>query len=274
MLCAGETWQATLSDGSQIFLEQISHHPPVSAFELCGPNGSYVFSGLSQPVVSFGVKNQTVKTVAKGYRAVAFPDGTKISIHYPAYYLKGMLGPGEGLGRLDAAGCSQGCMAQRRLACQRGRLQGCLQVWKDFVGRAWRGWRGCSVGSARSGWITCTQCSWPRSCPIALLEQRQPCGPHSPGSKAGPLFPVRCAGLLYTSMPRAEIGGTAEFDDELNGLHASITFGKVEGSRNPVLTRSDAFSGGSTCRAPPSRAAVCAWDYAAPGSIAFKPDGC
>lgn len=33
----GETWQAALSDGSTIFMEQISHHPPVSAFHIEGP---------------------------------------------------------------------------------------------------------------------------------------------------------------------------------------------------------------------------------------------
>ena len=35
----GETWQASLSDGSQMYMEQISHHPPVSAFHIEGPGG-------------------------------------------------------------------------------------------------------------------------------------------------------------------------------------------------------------------------------------------
>jgi hypothetical protein len=33
----GETWQAKLTDGSTMFMEQISHHPPVSAFNIEGP---------------------------------------------------------------------------------------------------------------------------------------------------------------------------------------------------------------------------------------------
>lgn len=41
----GETWQAAEPDGSQIFLEQISHHPPISAFQLLGPRGLYTFCG-------------------------------------------------------------------------------------------------------------------------------------------------------------------------------------------------------------------------------------
>ncbi len=62
----------------------------MSAFELHGPNNTYVFSGLSQPAVSYLLKTNAVKTTAKGYRVVAFPDGTKIDIQYPAYYLKGV----------------------------------------------------------------------------------------------------------------------------------------------------------------------------------------
>ena len=34
---AGETWQATLDDGSNVYFEQISHHPPVSAFSSLVP---------------------------------------------------------------------------------------------------------------------------------------------------------------------------------------------------------------------------------------------
>ncbi len=44
-------------------------------------------------------------------------------------------------------------------------------------------------------------------------------------------------------MPRADIVGEAEFDDVTNGLHATVRFGKVEGSSSMVLNRSDAFCG-------------------------------
>lgn len=34
----GETWQAQQAGGGcQIFMEQLSHHPPISAFEMIGP---------------------------------------------------------------------------------------------------------------------------------------------------------------------------------------------------------------------------------------------
>ena len=33
----GETFESVLSDGSRVYVEQISHHPPISAFQLDGP---------------------------------------------------------------------------------------------------------------------------------------------------------------------------------------------------------------------------------------------
>lgn len=87
----GETWQATQDGGRcQIYLEQISHHPPISAFELIGPENSYTFTGHSQPDVQY--KGSAVKTTAKGYRALQFPgDGTRIEIMYPSYYMRGIV---------------------------------------------------------------------------------------------------------------------------------------------------------------------------------------
>ncbi|KAG2492188.1 hypothetical protein HYH03_009436 [Edaphochlamys debaryana] len=87
----GETWQASLSDGTSMSMEQISHHPPVTAFHMEGPGGSYCFRGLSQPTVSIVVKYYGFKTVAKGFRYVEFPDGTRIELHYPQYMVKNVV---------------------------------------------------------------------------------------------------------------------------------------------------------------------------------------
>jgi len=85
----GETWQAFLPDGTSIFLEQISHHPPVSAFQMFGKNKKFYFHGLSQPVV--GYKANALKASAKGYRRVEFADGGAIDMSFPAYYIKGLV---------------------------------------------------------------------------------------------------------------------------------------------------------------------------------------
>ena len=52
VICAGETWQATLGDGSEVFFEQISHHPPVSAFQLIGPGVLLTSPGCKASFIS------------------------------------------------------------------------------------------------------------------------------------------------------------------------------------------------------------------------------
>ena len=49
---AGETWQAALDDGSEVYFEQISHHPPVSAFQLIGPGTAHCPDGVDCIVAS------------------------------------------------------------------------------------------------------------------------------------------------------------------------------------------------------------------------------
>jgi hypothetical protein len=85
----GETWQATLSDGTAVFMEQVSHHPPVAAFQLVGPGDVYTLSGISQPAVQY--KANGIKTLAKGHRSITFADGGRIEIQYPHYSIKGLL---------------------------------------------------------------------------------------------------------------------------------------------------------------------------------------
>ena len=61
-MCAGETWQATLGDGSKVYFEQISHHPPVSAFQLIGPGASWPPCSCMSTVKAF----QCIKAHATG----------------------------------------------------------------------------------------------------------------------------------------------------------------------------------------------------------------
>ncbi|GBF92151.1 hypothetical protein Rsub_04498 [Raphidocelis subcapitata] len=87
----GETWQAELEGGVTLFMEQVSHHPPVSAYQLVGPNGSWRFSGWSQPAVAPVVKFYGIKTLAKGRRRLELPDGTVIELFMPHYAIKGVV---------------------------------------------------------------------------------------------------------------------------------------------------------------------------------------
>lgn len=91
----GETWQAASSDGGGVtlFMEQVSHHPPVSAYELVGPGGAWKLSGWSQPAVAPVVKFYGIKTLAKGRRRFELPDGTRIDFYMPHYAIKGARRP-------------------------------------------------------------------------------------------------------------------------------------------------------------------------------------
>jgi hypothetical protein len=56
----GETFQAKCVDGSKIYVEQTSHHPPVSHYYVEGPNSRYIFSGWSECIVKFGMTQITI----------------------------------------------------------------------------------------------------------------------------------------------------------------------------------------------------------------------
>ena len=73
----GETYQAYLSDGGLVYLEQICHHPPISYITFEGPNDMFRFHGYS----NFAVKARWnhINLEVGGHKMVEFPDGTKIT---------------------------------------------------------------------------------------------------------------------------------------------------------------------------------------------------
>src|SRR5690606_11428179 len=66
--------------GSKVFLEQTSHHPPVSHYVLYGPNDNYKFYGYSN--FTSGAGMNSLKLTNKGKRYVEFKDGTKIFFNF------------------------------------------------------------------------------------------------------------------------------------------------------------------------------------------------
>lgn len=122
----GETWQALLGDGTAIFMEQISHHPPITAFQMVAADEAWEFSGLSQPDVHAKMQSNLVKTSARGYRCVSFRDGTSIQIVYPSYNLHGIL---MGHMRGDLAGRAEFLDSKHRLVATVtfGRVEGAAQ---------------------------------------------------------------------------------------------------------------------------------------------------
>jgi len=69
----GETYQAKCADGADLYVEQTSHHPPVSHMLIEGPNGAYRYSGYNECSVAFSVTN--IKVNLLGHKKVKFHDG-------------------------------------------------------------------------------------------------------------------------------------------------------------------------------------------------------
>jgi hypothetical protein len=87
----------------------------------------------------------------------------------------------------------------------------------------------------------------------------------TPAGPSPPPPPPPCAGLLYTSAPRGEVTGTAEFVDAQNGLQAVVRFGRVEeagAAHSPLLQRPDALSGSIHRLAPASPTGIVRQDSA------------
>lgn len=76
----GETYEAIFSDGSKIFMEQASHHPPVSYYEIYGPENEWYYSGHSKYSSFPGVNSMVVYN--KGKRMIKFKDGTIIDFEF------------------------------------------------------------------------------------------------------------------------------------------------------------------------------------------------
>lgn len=53
----GETYQGSFPDGTQIFCEQTSHHPPITAWLVVGPNNAWRLSGSGEWVAAFRGNN-------------------------------------------------------------------------------------------------------------------------------------------------------------------------------------------------------------------------
>lgn len=85
----GETYQAGYTDGSQIFCEQTSHHPPVSHFQLVGPDNCYQLWGWAGWNASF--RGNSLKGHQTGPHYIDFPDGQRITWLQPDIWVRGVL---------------------------------------------------------------------------------------------------------------------------------------------------------------------------------------
>lgn len=81
----GETFQARIA-GLPIYLEQISHHPPITAYLLIGK--SFTLSGTHEPVAN--LTPNTVVAEQKGSPFVYYKNtGAKIYFRWPTFVING-----------------------------------------------------------------------------------------------------------------------------------------------------------------------------------------
>lgn len=73
----GETFQAKLKDGGMVYMEQISHHPPISYILHEGPNNEFRFYGYTE--IAVRLRLNSIYLDCTGYRTVSFKDGTEIT---------------------------------------------------------------------------------------------------------------------------------------------------------------------------------------------------
>eukprot|EP01113_Clastostelium_recurvatum_P045753 TRINITY_DN790_c0_g1_i1.p1 TRINITY_DN790_c0_g1~~TRINITY_DN790_c0_g1_i1.p1 ORF type:complete len:317 (+),score=78.93 TRINITY_DN790_c0_g1_i1:71-952(+) len=85
----GETYQARFSDETEVFVEQTTHHPPASNWEVVPKDGSYKFHGHCTWGAS--TRANTLKGTQKGPCHVDFADGSRITYSLPDILLKGVM---------------------------------------------------------------------------------------------------------------------------------------------------------------------------------------
>ncbi len=85
----GETLQAGLEDGTQIFMEQTSHHPPITHVLYIGPNGSYVMYGKLKLEGKLSINSMSFFSESK--LKVRFQDGQTLeSTGFPTLHVSGL----------------------------------------------------------------------------------------------------------------------------------------------------------------------------------------
>lgn len=130
----GETFQATYPNGTNIFCEQVAHHPPISAFDIQDVQKRWRFWGRHEFTASMGMNTITGQQIGPNY--VEFPDGTKIAYFYPDCVCSGGVIYGKTrtltwVGRIYFRDITNGIAAEVMFGNKKG--------WFSFMSKAKRG---------------------------------------------------------------------------------------------------------------------------------------
>lgn len=86
----GETFTGEMSDGSKIWLEQTSHHPPITHWYMQGPNNCYKFTGYGQIRAGLSGPN-TIKASKIGKHVIEFKNGDIVEYTAPIMKISGVV---------------------------------------------------------------------------------------------------------------------------------------------------------------------------------------
>lgn len=86
----GETYQGEYGNGMRVFCEQVSHHPPVSCWEVVDPRERFRFTGTGH--ITATTRANSVRACQKGDSSVLFySDGAVVSWNLPGLILKNVM---------------------------------------------------------------------------------------------------------------------------------------------------------------------------------------
>ena len=83
----GETLQGQFSDGTKMYCEHTSHHPPITHFNMEPSDGSYSYFGYYEFTASMSANS--LKSGLRGPNNVVFADGQHIRFRTPDWKLGG-----------------------------------------------------------------------------------------------------------------------------------------------------------------------------------------
>lgn len=86
----GETFAASLDDGTEIWLEQTSHHPPRTHWYMKGPDNLYVFHGHGQIMAGLSGPN-TIRASKQGKNVIVFKNGDILEYTPPNMVIFGIV---------------------------------------------------------------------------------------------------------------------------------------------------------------------------------------
>lgn len=85
----GETYQASFFDGTQIFMEQVSQLPPVSAWDVEAPGRRWRLHGYGEAAAT--VSGNSIKAGRIGRNVIEFADGGRIEWTLPTLNVGGLV---------------------------------------------------------------------------------------------------------------------------------------------------------------------------------------